>query len=139
MIKVTEKDIQDFVAYGEERGKEKTVQTVFKILSPLLTKEQAIALPKFIDNTFCRKPVDKSLYGDKTDEMYEFIANAGNDYTSKACLLEEAIKLSDFYIGVHSDIYVRKMIRTPDKVVKFLKRNEIKSKIQELQQKLKEL
>ncbi len=138
-MKFTEKDIQDFVEYGEERGKEKTVQTVFKILSPLLTKEQAIALPKFIDNTFRCKPVDKSLYGDKTDEMCEFIANAGNDYTSKAFLLEEAIKLCDFYTGVHSDIYVRKMIRTPDNVVKFLKRNEIKSSIKELKQKLKEL
>lgn len=83
--------------------------------------------------------MDKSLYGYKTDEMYKFIANAGNDYTSKAFLLEEAIKLSDFYTGVHSDIYVRKMIRTPDNVVKFLKRNEIKSTIQELKQKLKSL
>jgi len=138
-MKFTEKDIQDFVEYGEERGKGKTVQTVFKILSSLLTKEQAIALPKFIENTFRGKPVDKSLYGEKTNEMYEFIANAGNDYTSKAFLLEEAIKLSDFYTGVHSDIYVRKMIRTPDNVVKFLKRNEIKSSIKELKQKLKEL
>ena len=138
-MRFSEKDIQDFVEYGEKRGKEKTVQTVFKILSPLLTKEQAIALPKFIENTFRSKPVDKSLYGDKTDEMYEFIANAGNDYTSKACLWEEAIKLSDFYTGVHSDIYVRKMIRTPDNVVKFLKRNEIKAKIKGLKQKLKGL
>lgn len=138
-MKVSEKDIQDFVEYGEERGKEKTVQTVFKILSPLLTKEQAIALPKFIENAFRCKPVDTPLYGYKTDEMYKFIANAGNDYTSKAFLLEEAIKLSDFYTGVHSDIYVRKMIRTPDNVVKFLKRNEIKAKIKGLKQKLKSL
>lgn len=138
-MRFSEKDIQDFVEYGEERGKEKTVQTVFKILSPLLTKEQVHDLRLFMTNAFHRKAIDKTLYGDKTDEMYDFIANAGNDYTSKAFLLEEAIKLSDFYTGVHSDIYVRKMIRTPDNVVKFLKRNEIKAKIKGLKQKLKSL
>lgn len=138
MIKVSEKDIQDFVAYGEERGKEKTVQTVFKILSPLLTKEQVNDLAQFMVNAFCCKHLDKALYGDTTVEMANFIANAGNDYTSKACLLTELLKLNESY-GNRINFQVRKISGTPASVAKFLKRNEIKSKIQELQQKLKEL
>ncbi len=138
MIKVNEKDIQDFVAYGEERGKEKTVQTVFKILSPLLTKEQVNDLAQFMVRAFRCQPLDKALYGDMTNEMGNFIANAGNDYTSKACLLTEILELNESY-GNHINFQVRKISGTPASVAKFLKRNEIKSKIQELQQKLKEL
>ncbi len=136
-MRFSEKDIQDFVEYGEERGKEKTVQMVFKILSPLLTKEQVHDLRLFMTNAFHCKAIDKTLYGDMTAEMTEFIANAGNDYLSKAWLLEEIAKLDNSYTGNCTPTYVLKGIRTPDNVVKFLKRNEIKAKIKGLKQKLK--
>ncbi len=138
MIKVTEKDIQDFVAYGEERGKEKTVQTVFKILSPLLTKEQVNDLAQFMIDSFHCKIADYALYGDKTKGMAVFISNAGIDYTSKACLLTELLKLNGDY-GNHIVYEVRKIDKTPKSVANFIKRNEIKSTIQELKQKLKSL
>jgi len=137
-MKFTEKDIQDFVEYGEERGKEKTVQTVFKILSPLLTKEQVNNLAQFMVQAFRCQCLDKTVYGDMTVEIGNFVSNAGNDYTSKACLLIELLKLNEAY-GNHIDYRVRKIDKTPESVVKFLKRNEIELKLKELKQKLKEL
>ena len=137
-MKVSEKDIQDFVEYGEERGKEKTVQTVFKILSPLLTKEQVSNLVQFMVQAFRCQSLDKTVYGDMTVEMGNFISNAGNDYTSKACLLTELLKLNEAN-GNHFNYRVRMIDKTPASVAKFLKRNEIELKLKELKQKLKSL
>ena len=137
-MRFSEKDIQDFVEYGEERGKEKTVQTVFKILSPLLTKEQVNNLAQFMVNAFCCQHLDKTVYGDMTVEIGTLIANAGNDYTSKACLLTELLKLNEAN-GNHIDFRVRKINKTPASVAKFLTRNEIKLSIKGLKQKLKGL
>lgn len=137
-MRFSEKDIQDFVEYGEERGKERTVQTVFKILSPLLTKEQVNNLAQFMVNAFRCQHLDKTVYGDMTVEMGTLIANAGNDFTSKAYLLTELLKLNEAN-GNHIDFRVGKINKTPASVAKFLIRNEIKSSIKELKQKLKEL
>ena len=131
-MKFSEKDISEILTYGGEIRKQITVQTVFKILSPLLTKEQVHDLRQFLTKAFYGKAVDKDIYGDKTSEMIGFIANASDDYISKAWLLEEVAKLDDSYTGNRTFTHIWKNIRIPDNLAKFIKRNEIRIKAKEL-------
>lgn len=94
-VKINERDLTDIIVYSEEFGKRQAVKTICKILLPILSAEQCDKLEAFMQCALTMKPIeDNTLYGKKTQEIADFIKNAGNDAFSKALLFDQVYRFN---------------------------------------------